>query len=263
MERRLTRGRLKELASLSRRKRREESGQTLVEGVRAVAAAVAGGATVRDFVVSHAKRDDGEVHRLAQRAGIVPVYASAQDVARISDVKNSQGVLAVADIRWSSLEDLVELPRVVVLDGIQDPGNVGTIVRTAAWFGIPAILAGSGTADMFSPKVLRATMGGIWDVAVSRSDDLVASLSALREAGHAIIAAELSGTEVGDWVPGGAACVVLGSEAAGVSRDVRRLADQAVCIGGSKKRRGTESLNVAVAAGIIMRHWVRPPKTIV
>ncbi len=234
-----------------------------MEGVRAVEAAAAAGAVIREFVVAHSRKNDQEILRLQEMIDVAPAYGSADDVARISDVKTSQGVLAVVDTRWAKLADLVRMPKVLVLDGVQDPGNAGTIVRTAAWYGIEAVLVGPGTADLFSPKVLRASMGGIWDVAVARTDDLVRSLTALKEAGHAIVAADAEGVEVGSWTPSGAVCLVLGSEGAGVTAGVRTLADDAVGIGGSERRRGTESLNVAVAAAVIMDHWVRSPKTVV
>ncbi len=262
MEQRLTRRRLKELASLSRSRRREEAGQTFIEGIRAVEAAVDGGATLRELVVVHSRKNDNEVRRLEQVTGVVAVCCAAEDFVRISDVKNSQGVLAVVDTRWTKPSALARLPRLVALDGVQDPGNVGTIVRTAAWFGIDGILAGSGTADLFSPKVLRATMGGIWDLAVARTEDLPASLTAFKEGGHRIVAAAAEGVEVGAWSPQGAVCLVLGSEGAGIASAVRGLSDEAVWIGGSAGRRGTESLNVAVASAVIMHHRVRSPKTV-
>lgn len=248
--------RRKEIASLARRKYRERLGQMLVEGLRSVEAAVEAGAPLVDVLVSPAARDDARVRVFLDRAA-VPVYVVADDdLARLSDVQTSQGVLAVARINLLPEAGLVRCRAVLVLDGVQDPGNAGTLLRTAAWFGADAVLAGPGTVDLFNPKVVRAAMGGLWDLQLARTNDLGAALRRLREHGFACYGADLAGTSARAWQPRRPSALVLGSEAHGLSTAAAAALDERVAIAGTPGRRGTESLNVAVAAGILLYEWL-------
>ncbi len=254
----LTERRRKEIASLARRKYRERLGQVLVEGVRSVEAAVAAGAPLLELVVGEGVRAEARVRALLARAG-VPVHVVPDAVvARLSDVQASQGVLAVARAVLVPPATLTTLHRVLVLDGLQDPGNVGTILRTAAWFGVEAVLAGPGTADFFNPKAVRAAMGGLWDVRLARTGDLPAALAGLRAAGFALYGADLAGEDARTWQPATPSALVLGSEAHGLAPAVAAALDARVTVPGHAARRGAESLNVAVAAGILLYAWAGP-----
>ncbi|MFQ5569631.1 MAG: TrmH family RNA methyltransferase [Rhodothermales bacterium] len=253
---RLTARRRKEIASLARKKHRERLGQMLIEGVRSVEAAVAAGAPLVDLVVTEAAWEDARVQALVN-AVEVPVYVvPGQDVARLSDVQANQGLLAVARPRRLAEAQLATLHTILALDGVQDPGNVGTLIRTAAWFGTDAVLAGPGTADVFNPKVVRAAMGGLWDVHMAQTGDLGACLAGLQQHGFACYGADLQGTPVAAWAPRRPSVLVLGSEAHGLSPDVRAHLDERVAVTGASRRVGTESLNVAVAAGILVYQWL-------
>ena len=250
----ISRQRLKELDSLSRRKGRRTLGQFLVEGVRSVEAAVGAGAPLVDLLVTEEAADDERVASLVARA-TVPVHTvAARDLERVGDAQTSQGVLAVSE---SVVADAVpEAPgAVLVLDGVQDPGNVGTLVRTAAWFGVGTVLADQNTADFESPKTVRASMGGLWDVRLVRTTELGAALDVLADHGVALWGADLGGTPLAEWQGRRAAALVVGSEAHGLSDTVRRRLAGRVSIPGGGV--GVESLNVAVAAGILMHEWRR------
>lgn len=253
---RLSNRRRKEIASLVRRKDRQRLGQMLVEGVRAVEAAVEAGAPLVDVLVSSdAAAGDRRVQRLVEQAG-VPVYvAPTADLEALSDVEASQGVLAVVRAELAEVEALAEAPRVLVLDGVQDPGNVGTLLRTAAWFGVEGVMGGPGTAGFFNPKVVRAAMGGHWDLRLTRTGNLDAALGRLRSAGFALYGADLGGTSARGWAPRAPSALVLGSEAHGLSPVAQAHLDERVAIYGAATARGAESLNVAVAAGILMHAW--------
>ncbi len=254
----LTNRRRKEIASLVQKKYRDRLGQMIVEGIRSVRSAVDAGAPLVDILVGESVADDGDVRRLAARAE-VPVYiVSDGEMASISAVETSQGVLAVARIEPASVEAMRSARRVLALDGLQDPGNAGTIIRTAAWFGVDALLTGPGTVDLYNPKVVRATMGALWDVAQAGVDDLPATLTEMRRGGHAIYAADMKGTHVRDWRPVEKSVLVLGSEGHGISPEVRAVVDEHIVIPGASTREGTESLNVAAAAAILLYEWVSP-----
>ena len=247
----------KEFASLAVKKYRDRLGKVLIEGIRAIEAAVEAEAQIQAFVVSDDVRGDPHVERLLHASG-VPVYvASAAEVAGLSDVESSQGVMAVAAIETIPAEELRAFDRVLALDALQDPGNAGTIVRAAAWFGIDAVVSGAGTVDLYNQKVVRSAMGALWDVPQAAAADLSSTLAQMRSEGFVIYGADVEGSSIHEWRPAERSVLVLGNEANGLSIDVRRVVDEFVVIPGSSRRRGTESLNVGVAAGILMYEWTK------
>ena len=251
----MTRQRLKDLAALGRRRARQAQGAFLVEGVRSVEAAVAAGAPLSHLLVADGAEDDPRVAALVARAPVEVDRVAGRDLGRVADAKTSQGVIAVSR---SVVGDRVggEGPA-LVLDGVQDPGNVGALVRTAAWFGVRTVVADQNTADFESPKAVRASMGGVWGVALVRVPELAPVLDAWAGAGVPVYGADLGGTPVGAWAPAANAALVMGSEArglsAGVAERVRRHG-ALVHIGGGGA--GVESLNVAVAGGVLMARWL-------
>lgn len=253
---RLTNRRMKEIRSLAQKKYRERLGEMLVEGVRSVKSAVSAGAPIKEILVT--EETLRQVH-LSDASTVVIV--SARELESISDVETSQGILAVVGIEQARPETLPTMRRVLALDGIQDPGNAGTILRTAAWFGVDAVVTAPGTVDLYNPKVVRAAMGGLWDVAHAPVENLAQTLSTLREHGFAVYAANLHGTDASEWQPRAPSIMVLGSEAHGISSAVCELIDQRVVIPGSARREGAESLNVGVAAGIMLYEWAKARKS--
>lgn len=253
----LTRRRLREIASLARKRTRDDLGQCLVEGVRSVEAAVLAGAPLLEVLVTEEAAEGPRVAEVLARFGGAVHIVAAHELERVAETQTAQGLVAVARIERAAPEDLAGA--VVALDGVQDPGNVGAIVRTAAWFGASAVLAGPGTADPFGPKAVRAAMGGLWELDLAATDDLAASLAQLRARGLPIHGADLEGEPARSWAPPREAVLVLGSEAHGLSEEVGRLLEGRVRIAppeGAAPRRGVESLNVAVAAGVLLHRWL-------
>ena len=262
----VTRQRLKDLATLARRKGRRQHGLFLVEGVRSVEAAVQAGAPLVEVLVADGLGNP-RVEALADRAG-VPVHAVPErELAKVGDARSSQGVVAVA--RSVVTDAAPAAGPVLLLDGVQDPGNVGALIRTAAWFGVAAVVLDHASADPESPKAVRASMGGIWDLALARVPSLVPVLDALDQSGVSAWGADLGGTPAHRWVPGTNAALVMGSEAHGLSESVaiwlrqRPPVDRRfVCIGPGRGEappsRGVESLNVAVAGGVLLARWLGP-----
>ena len=149
----------------------------------------------------------------------------------------------------------------MILDAIQDPGNLGTIIRTADAAGVSGIIAGKGTVDIYNPKVLSSAMGSLLHVPVVKVDDLPAAIRRLKEKGIRILAcdvhAEKNYLEVNYHYPLG---VIFGNEGAGLHKDIIDLADEALKIPIMGK---AESLNVGIACGIVLykmqegRNWTR------
>jgi RNA methyltransferase, TrmH family len=174
---------------------------------------------------------------------------SERKFAMLTDAQTPQGILAVIDYPDIPLE--TDRP-FIILDSIADPGNVGTIIRTAEWFGVRNILLGEGCADRFNPKTLRATMGAIFRCAVL-SRHLAETLR--RDFAHyRFYGASLQGSqELSALNVDGCFGIVLGSEAHGISPEVQALLHETFCITRAETSEA-ESLNVAVAAGIILHH---------
>ncbi len=250
---RLTDQNRKRISALRQAKFRKEYGLSLVEGTRAVRAAITAGAPLVDLI---ATTEALESIGVAIPPGLTVYVVTPAVIDRITDVSTSQGVLATFTIPdQGSLEGADRWGRVVLLDGVQDPGNVGTIVRTAAWFGVDAIIAGAGTADAFSPKVARASMGALWSIAVRRTEDLSQVVRHLHAGGMMVFGADASGRPPDDSEILGVSRVglVLGAEARGISAEVATAASELLAIpSAAKGPAGVDSLNVAVAAGILM-----------
>ena len=252
----MTRQRIKDLAALGRRRARQTQGVFLVEGVRSVEAALDAEAPLTAVVVADGAEADPRIAALVARAAKVE-RVGARDLDRIADARTSQGVVAVARSVVSDRAP-TEGP-VLLLDGVQGPGNVGALVRTAAWFGVRTVVGDQDTADFESPKAVRASMGGIWDVALVRVPSLAPVLDGLAEAGVPAYGADLGGTAVGAWSPPDNAALVMGSEAHGLSDGVSdrlRPREAFVHIAGGGDGRGVESLNVTVAGGILLARWL-------
>ncbi len=174
---------------------------------------------------------------------------SQKNAERIAETATTQGLFALMKMPESvrSIQPSIML----ALDDVQDPGNVGTIIRTAAWFGVYDLLVTAATADAYSPKVLRATQGAIFSAHVTRVTDLAARLSTLKQAGYSVVSATLDNSAItlSKFKPTNRMILVLGSEAHGISKSVDHIADKKIYI--PKFGKG-ESLNVAISCGIIL-----------
>ena len=181
-----------------------------------------------------------------------PVYLLPDHVlATVCDTKTPQGIAAVVGIRPLPLTG----KKLIALDGLQDPGNVGTILRTADAAGFDGVILSPDCADVFSPKVLRATMGSIFRMGLDFPRDLAARLEDLKRDGFSVLSSQLDGSPFYSREdPGEKLILVIGNEGNGVSPAVRAAATQRLRL---PMRGGAESLNAAVAAGIMMYELMR------
>lgn len=248
-----------DVRSLHRRKGRREQGAFLVEGVRLVTEAADLGAPLRAVylcpeTLGDAERDLREpLSRLSPAPRVVTVDSAVMRL--LADTETPQGVVAVVAMPAHELPPLD--PRralLLVLDGLRDPGNVGTLLRAGAAAGCDAVVTTFGSADAYAPKVVRAAMGAhfrvsvISDVAWEWLGPALAPLPAIYGAN----AAASPVYEAVDWTAG--AAIVVGHEDHGLSEEARRWCRGTVAI---PMARGVESLNAAVSGSIILFEAVR------
>jgi TrmH family RNA methyltransferase len=247
------------IRDLGRRRGRERRGLALAEGVRLVEEALASGITIRGAAVSPAL--EGTTRGVALKARLVAQGVRIEEVTpaeleELADTDHPQGIVAVVEPRAWTLADLTVAPESVllVLDAVQDPGNVGTMLRTAHALGSVGVVALRGTADLTNPKVLRGSMGAAFRLpAVAADED--AFLVWAAEQGMTIWAAAADGTPFArSGTRAGPIALVVGNEGAGVSPGIARAAAHRVAI---PLRPDAESLNVAVAAGILLYEALR------
>lgn len=242
---------IQNLRGLREHNRRVESGRILVEGMVMIREALKCEMKIHDLIADEKYAAFAEeMNREGARSCIVPKNL----LESVCDTKTPQGVCASFDapepIAVELLADVV-----VALDGVQDPGNLGTIWRTADAAGFQGLLVGCGSADPLSPKVLRAAMGSGFRIPFAQAENLTEALKALKVRGYTLIASDLSGEDFyARSNPGRKLVLIIGNEAHGISASVRACADMRVKL---PMRGGAESLNAAIAAAILMYDLMR------
>ncbi|MDO4799448.1 MAG: RNA methyltransferase [Bacillota bacterium] len=255
----------KSLKSLLTRKGRKQSGQFLLEGARYIRSALEMGIRPEMLIFSEEIPEDAPSYGMMSMYGLASCSLRLSNAlfAELSDTEHSQGVLAVFGLA-NLLTGAPTSPRgdVVVLDVVRDPGNVGTILRTADAAGISQVFLVEGCADPFSPKAMRSTAGSILHLRLTIAPRRQI-IEMLRAQGYRIVASTLGDSQEsrgffrqcaghGGTVPGGEKtplALVLGNEAQGVSSGFLEAADARIHIPIYGR---AESLNVAVAAGILI-----------
>ena len=246
---------IKHIAKLKEKKYRAEYNEFIVEGLKLIKEAVQENADIKYIVVCDGC-DNSEIiesHLKYEMAKLDFIYVPQNIFKMISDVENPQGVLAVIGKKnnkeINTSEDLI-----LALDDIQDPGNLGTILRTADSVGLKQILVSKGTADSYNPKVVRSTMGAIFRVNVIECEDLKQTLNDLQNKEYKVMITSLKAKNSIYNTNYNKKVIVIGNEANGVSKEIQNIADEKVIIPMIGK---TESLNASVATGVILYEYVR------
>lgn len=244
---------IKQLRALSESAReRRETGQTVLDGVHLAEAALAAGVSLRQLVVSERGMTRAEIIALLDACEDTPSCLLPDALfAQISPVDSPTGLLAVIDTPdevAGSLSDTV-----IALDGVQDPGNLGTILRTAAAAGVRDVLLGNGCAQAWAPRVLRAGMGGHFRLRLRERVDLVTALKGFRGQVLATLP-EASTPSLYQCDLSGPVAWLFGAEGAGLSSEVAALATGGVRI---PMPGAVESLNVGAAVAVCLFEQAR------
>lgn len=256
---------IKEIRKLKEKKYRKE--KFIVEGIKMLEEAINEKASIDLIIIREGINLDLDISEFKSIVVTEKVFDT------LTDVVSPQGVLAVINkkgfekintknksIKNIDIENVIELridknaDYILAIDGIQDPGNLGTIIRTADSANLKQIIVSKNTVDSYSPKVIRSTMGAIYRVNIIETENLVETLEKLKEAGFKVVTTSLDTDNSVYDISYDKSIVVIGNEANGVSKEVQDMSDYKVKIPMLGK---TESLNASVAAGIMIYEYVR------
>ena len=244
----MTRAEIQFVRSLNDKRTRDAEGLFIAEGSKLVEEILAS-----HLVVRHVYTTRRELH------GANIELVTPQEMERISQLKNANDTLAIVEQpRYRLNREEVGKRLTLALDGVQNPGNLGTIIRLADWFGVEDIICSSECADCYNPKVVQATMGAILRVRVHYTSNLAELLSKSAAAGTPIYGTLLDGENIYTQELSSHGIIVMGNEGRGLSDACRRALTHKLFIPPYPANAPTsESLNVAMATGIIMAEFRR------
>ena len=247
---------IKNIKGLKEKKFRIQEHKYLIEGIKLIEEAIAENADIDTIVVCEdcIKNQELDSKLLYEVAKYNCIYVNERIFGLITDVKNPQGILAVIKKEEESQKINYDEDLIVILDQVQDPGNLGTILRTVDSIGLKQIIVAQGSGDMFNPKVVRSTMGAIFRVKVIESEDIQKTINEVKKHKFKIIATSLETNKSIYDVEYKKSAIIIGNEANGVSKTLLDVSDELIKIPMLGK---TESLNASVATGIVLYEYVR------
>ncbi|MFC4737507.1 TrmH family RNA methyltransferase [Bacillus daqingensis] len=237
--------RIKAWKKLQKKRERDRSGLFLVEGEHLVEEALKAAVSVKEIII----REDREIPKRWLIDHIELVYVTERVMTELAETETPQGMIAVCE--KPALENIVfESGRYLLLDRIQDPGNLGSMLRTAEAAGLEGVIFGEGCADPFNGKVVRSTQGAIFHIYVQQMD-LHDAVDRCRENGIPVFGTSLNGSTFTAIEPQESFALLMGNEGAGVEPSLLEKTDQNLYIPIYGE---AESLNVGAAAGILIYH---------
>ncbi|MCB9798133.1 RNA methyltransferase [Candidatus Nomurabacteria bacterium] len=242
---------LKHIGKLAQKKYRRDFGHFIVEGEKGVMEALRHG-QVAAVIISAILQDDehyAELTRAAKQRGAEVHFASNLDINKIKTTETFSGVMALCEMPENDFDDIDQQSHILYLENISDPGNLGTLIRTADWFGVRNIVLSRNCVDPYNDKVVRSTMGSIFRLKLIQSSDDAHTLELLKKDGYVLSILDMNGDDISTISPQKRHILALGSESHGISPDLEKMADQRYTIPGQGS---AESLNVAMAGGIAL-----------
>jgi RNA methyltransferase, TrmH family len=252
----LSKNKIKFLVSLRKKKVRDEFRLYTIEGDKLVSEFLKAGMPVESIFARSGFIDNLPASLLNNISDIIPV--SIEDLKRISTLKTPHN--AIATVHMPDIEHSNEntfKSHCIALDFIQDPGNLGTIIRTAAWFGIKNIVCSADCVDAYNPKVIQSSMGAIIHTNIIYTS-LTAFLGSAREHELKIYGTLLEGRSIYDYKPERTGIILFGNESKGISENlIPYITDRIMIPRVNISTYGIDSLNVSIAASIICSEFVR------
>ncbi len=252
----LSKAKLKQFVKLHQKKFRDQEGLFLAEGLRSVRELCMNLPDGEMLVALLIREGEAEAASYAQRYREKVFSVTDRDSSQLAQTSTSQGIFGVfrqqrQDVHEAEVKQGRSL--IVALDEVQDPGNVGTILRTAVWFGADAMLCSAGTSDRYNAKAVRSCAGSIYAIRHSGVEHLCLELRRLQKQGYAVVCSSLDGKDFREFSDRPEKIVlVIGNEANGISDPVRAVADRLVRIPHTGTSVRVESLNASVSAAILI-----------
>ncbi len=247
---------VKYVKKLKEKKYRDQSQEFIIEGIKLVKEAIEEKANIKQIIICDNCEDSGIIPKdlMYEIAKYNCVYVTENILKTMSDVNAPQGIMAI--IERNNNENNIDYNQdiIVVLDDIQDPGNLGTILRTVDSIGLNQILVSKGTADCYNPKVVRSTMGAIFRIKIIECADLEQTLKEIQKNNFKLVVSSLQTNNSLYDINFNKKVIIIGNEAKGVEPQIQKMADEKIKIPMLGK---TESLNASVATGIILYEYVR------
>ena len=247
---------IKNIKKLKDKKYRDLENVYIVEGIKMLKEAIIENAKIKQIIIC----DDSEKSYYISKeimyeiAKYECIYVTNKVFKYITAVQNPQGVMAIIEKNNKDKKINYDEDIIVALDDIQDPGNLGTILRTVDSCGLKQILISKGTADPYNPKVVRSTMGAIYRVKIIECEDLEKTLEEVKKNKFKILVTSLEDSKSVYDIKYNKKVVIIGNEANGVKKEIMNIADEKIKIPMLGK---TESLNASVATGIVLYEYVR------
>ena len=247
---------IKHIRKLKDKKYRDESNEYVVEGVKLVEEAVKENAKIKQIIVCEDTTRTYEIptHIMLEIAKYECISVSDKIFNIITQVTNPQGIMAIIEKNAQNAKIDYTQDIIVVLDDVQDQGNLGTILRTVDSIGLNQIIVSKGTADAFNSKVVRSTMGAIFRIKIIEVENLAQAIKEMRKHHFKLMVTSLQTKNSIYDIDFYKKIIVIGNEANGVSKEIQDMADEKAKIPMLGR---TESLNASVAAGVVMYEYVR------
>jgi len=247
---------IKHIKKLKDKKERDSSNEYVIEGIKLIQEAIQENVNIKQIIVCDDcdKTESIPKDLMYEIAKYDCIYVTKKVFKYISEVQEPQGILAVIEKNNSDVEIDYTQDIIVALDDVQDPGNLGTILRTVDSIGLTQILVSKGTADSYNPKVVRSTMGAIFRIKIIESEDLEKTLREIKKHKFKVVVTSLQTENSIYEINYNKKVIVIGNEAKGVEKNIQELADEKIKIPMLGK---TESLNASVATGIVLYEYVR------
>ena len=247
---------IKHIKKLKEKKYRDEYGEYIIEGIKLVKEAILEKQNIKQVIIcddceKNLKFEKEEMYEIAKYNCI---YVTKKIFETLTDVNSPQGILAVVTKQEKNQEINYNEDIIVALDDIQDPGNLGTILRTIDSIGLKQIILSKNTADCYNPKVVRSTMGAIFRIKMIQCENLEETLEEIKKHKFEIVVSHLKTNNSIYDLNYKNKVIVIGNEANGVEEKIVKIADKKIKIPMLGK---TESLNASVATGIILYEYVR------
>jgi TrmH family RNA methyltransferase len=246
----ITKNQIKFLKSLSQKKHRIENNKCLIEGKRIVDELIQSGRNIEQIIVTDTfikKNPDFILFNSEHQYEII----SDDDVKKIKNTENSQEIFALV-ATGGSIDSNLEGP-VLILNNISDPGNLGSLLRTASWYNINNIFVSDNSVDIYNPKVVRSSMGAHFYLSNLHQIKNNEIISILNKSNFVVIAATLDGVPHREISINKKWALILGNEAHGIDREMLHIASESVSI---PRLGNMESLNVAIAGSILIDRFI-------